>query len=92
MHRSKQRRYSITSSAATSMPGGTLMPSILAVFEIDREFELYRRLHGSPRGLSPRRKLQRSATTIRSRTWNQRAAADLICDSNAVPVATFSIH
>src|SRR5450432_1987420 len=32
MHRSKQHRYSITSSARTSNEGGTVRPSALAVF------------------------------------------------------------
>jgi hypothetical protein len=34
MHRSKQHLYSITSSAATSRPGGTVSPSALAVFRL----------------------------------------------------------
>ena len=34
MHRSKQHRYSITSSARKSMLGGTVSPSAEAVFEL----------------------------------------------------------
>jgi hypothetical protein len=34
MHRSKQHRYSITSSARASRVGGTSMPSALAVFRL----------------------------------------------------------
>jgi hypothetical protein len=51
LHRSVQHRYSITSSAVISKPGGTVKPSAFAVLRFDDGFELRRRLHRKISGL-----------------------------------------
>src|SRR5262245_6176608 len=47
MHRSKVHVYSITSSALTSIVGGTSRPSVLAIFRLSTCSNLAARLSGS---------------------------------------------
>jgi hypothetical protein len=54
MHRSKKRHYSITSSAATSRPGGTGSPSIFAVLRLSTVSYLVGACTGRSAGLAPR--------------------------------------
>jgi hypothetical protein len=54
-HRSKASPYSITSSAATSRPGGTVKPSDLAVLRLTIVSNLVAACTGRSAGLSPRR-------------------------------------
>ena len=51
MHRSKYRRYSITSSARASSDGGTVEAERLGSLEVDHQFVLGRRLHRQVGGL-----------------------------------------
>jgi hypothetical protein len=51
----RQCRYSITSSAATSRPGGTVRPSALAVLRLTIVSNLVAACTGRSAGLSPRR-------------------------------------
>ena len=55
MHRSKQRRYSITSSAAISKPGGTVRPSSFAVLRFTTVSYLVGTCTGRSAGFAPRR-------------------------------------
>ena len=52
---SKESPYSITSSAATSNPGGTVTPSAFAVLRLRTVSNLVAACTGSSAGLSPRR-------------------------------------
>src|SRR5215831_9416578 len=47
--------HSITSSAATSRPGGTVRPSVFAVFRLTTVSNLVAACTGRSAGLSPRR-------------------------------------
>jgi hypothetical protein len=53
MHRSKQDRYSITSSAIASTPGGTVRPMDLAVLRFMTSSNFVGCMTGSSDGFSP---------------------------------------
>jgi hypothetical protein len=53
MHRSKQHRCSITSSARVSSIGGTMMPSAFAVFKLITNSNLVGCLSGRSSGRPP---------------------------------------
>ena len=55
MHRSKQQRYSITSSARTISDGGTSSPSAFAVLRLTIVSYLVGACTGRSAGLAPRR-------------------------------------
>ena len=55
MHRSKQCRYSITSSVSASSCAGTSRPSVLAVLRLITNSNLVDRMTGRSAGFSPLR-------------------------------------
>ena len=57
LHRSKQHRYSITSSAAISKPGGTVKPSAFAVLRLMTVSNFVGVCTGRSAAFAPRRML-----------------------------------
>jgi hypothetical protein len=65
MHRSKQRAYSINSSAIASIVGGTVMPSVFAVFRSFANSNLVDCMTGTPPRRSQRSSFPRPDAPIR---------------------------